>query len=470
MRRRLTAARGDEGSALVITLMVMVLVMALSTTVAMLTIGNLQSSWRAQQAGSALNAADAGVSQALNYLRRSGVRRLSCSPTCPTNAWGNQNAPTTIDLPGGRGQRYAVWIEPVRPFPGNNPGTYRIHSKGLAPGTATRSISVDVSVSSIDIPLGVFSRTISGGGSAAVTRESVFSTGCVYDRAKIHMVSSDIDAAYGIPVGVHSTQFITESNGSGQFCPNTDRKLIHRTSGGAGRPCNTTYPNDQDLLGGDLVGTPCASVQTTYPSYYGPRNLTGDAANDVVGSWIRDEATMSKLFNLRQPAFTESQLAQLKMAAQSQGNYWTSTQQWAAQGWAIPDEDDAVMYFDLSAADLGGTVDLNKITNFARAAALSATDPSCAARSLVIVIDGGNAKLNSSQSLAASLILTSTAPNGQVYKANGTADFIGTIYADNVNLVGDLNISLDQCFLANQSPALLDFSTSNYVEEDRGLG
>ena len=85
----------------------------------------------------------------------------------------------------------------------------------------------------------------------------------------------------------------------------------------------------------------------------------------------------------------------------------------------------------------------------------------------MIVIVGGNAKLNSNQQLFASLFLTSAAPYGQVLKDNGNSRFIGTIYADNVNLVGNSDISIDGCFLANVSPTLLDLSLKNYVEEDR---
>ena len=52
-------------------------------------------------------------------------------------------------------------------------------------------------------------------------------------------------------------------------------------------------------------------------------------------------------------------------------------------------------------------------------------------------------------------------------KSNGTSSFIGTIYADNVNLVGTTNISLDECFLANLSPGLLNFELGSYEELDR---
>lgn len=451
----------DRGSAMVITLMVLALVTALSTTVTVVTIDNLQGSRRAQAAGAALGAADAGVAQAMSYLRNNGVRDLKCeADDAPTStacqaAWGSGN-PTTVTLPGMSGQVYEAWIEAVRPFPTNDPGLYRIHSLGTAAGPASREVVTEVSVTNSDVPQGIFARTISGGGSASVTRESVFSTGCVYDRSKIAMVKGQLDVAHGIPIGVHSSQIITESNGSGQYCPTT-KKPIHS----AAKPCNTDYPYDHDILGGAL-GTSCEGAATAYPKYYGSRDLDGDGSIDVKGSYIRDEAALMELFNLKKPALSQSQMDQLKALASVQGNYWTSD-----TGWTSPDEANAVMYFDLGATDPGGTVDLNDIVGFGRAPNLSATSPSCTTRSLVIVIDGGNAKLNSNQKLVASLFLTSGAPHGQVIKANGTSNYIGTVYADSVNLIGNTDLSLDECFMDNQSPALMDFTLGNYRELDR---
>jgi hypothetical protein len=36
-----------------------------------------------------------------------------------------------------------------------------------------------------------------------------------------------------------------------------------------------------------------------------------------------------------------------------------------------------------------------------------------------------------------------------------------------VDLTGNTNVSLDECFVNNLSPALLDLTTYNYVEHDR---
>jgi hypothetical protein len=455
----------DGGSALVITLMVLALVTALATTLAAVTIGNLRASVSAQRAGSAVNAADAGIAQAMAYLRSNGVRALACSPTCPANPWGNRASPASVTVAGTAGQAYRAWIEPLAPFPANDPGRYLIHSTGTASGAASREVSAEVAVTKTRVPQGIFARSINGGGDASVARESIFSTGCVYNRSKIQM--SGMDLAYGIPVAVHSSQIITDSNGTGQNCPTTS-KPIHRAKPQYqnAQPCNTDYPYDQDRLGGSLSSTGCALTQSSYPKYYGQQDLSGDGSVDVHGSLLKDDETLFALYGIRTPALTPAQLDQLRITAQSQGNYWTRS---ASNTWTSPDEPNAVMFFDLAQTDPGGTVDLNDVTGFSRSgsANLSAGDAACPAKSLVIVVESGNVKLNSNQQLFASVFVGPGAPYGQVFKANGTSDFIGTLYADTVNLTGTANVSIDECFLANASPALLDFTISSYREIDR---
>jgi hypothetical protein len=314
----------------------------------------------------------------------------------------------------------------------------------------------DVAVSASGFPLGVFANTISGGGNASVARESIFSTGCVFNRKLIDM--SGIDAAYGIPVGVHSSEIITESNGSGQYCPDTN-KPIHEP----GSPCNVEFPNDQDRLGASLAGTDarCESVQTTYPDYYGKQDLDGDGTTDVHGSLVRDRPSLFALFGINSPPLSAAQVDEMRSLAQAQGNYWT-----APTGWSDPDEANAVMFFDL-APGTNATVNLNDVDGFGRPANLGVGDAACTTKSLTIIVVGGNARLNSNQQLAASLFLLSVAPDGQITKANGTANFIGTIYADNVDMSGSLDVSLDPCFMSNLSPSLLDFELGAYRELDR---
>jgi hypothetical protein len=450
------ARRRDEGSAMIVTLLVLAVLTALATTVATVTINNLGSSLKSQQAGAALNAADAGVAQAMNNVVPGSLR---CSPTCADNPWGNKDAPAAATIPGTAGQAYRVWIEAVAPFPANDPGLYRIHSTGTANGSARRLVDVDVQVTRSTVPLGIFARTINGGGNVTVDNQSVFSTGCVYSRSKLQL--SGIDAAYGIPAAVHTSQIITDSQGTGQYCATTS-KPIHT----AGQPCNTTYKSDQDKFGDSLSGTLCASTQTTYPDYYRAQDVDGDGSTDVNGSLLRTDTALFKLFNFVQPAMSQSQLQHLRSLAKSQGNYWTTSD---SKVWTSPDERNAVMYFDLNNADPKDQrlVDLNDIVGFGREPGLSANDPACPDRSLIIIIEGGNARLNSNQKLTASVFLTAGYPYGQILKANGTSNFIGTLYSDTMDLTGTADLAMDECFLGNPTPGHYALTQTSYRELDR---
>ena len=193
------------------------------------------------------------------------------------------------------------------------------------------------------------------------------------------------------------------------------------------------------------------------------KDLDGDGTTDVHGSLVRDKPSSVQLFGFNSPP---SSIAQVDAAEgrsrRSQGNYWT-----LPTGWIEPRREQRGLVLRPRTRRRIATVNLNDISGFGRAANLAVGDAGCTSKSLTIIIKGGNARLNSNQQLAASLFLLSVAPDGQVTKANGTADFIGTIYADNVDMSGSLDVSLDACFMSNLSPSLLDFQLGTYVEDDR---
>lgn len=436
----------DSGAALLTVIAAIVLISALTATLAMVTTSNLVSARLTQQAGAALNASDAGIAQAVTYLRTTGAKRINrCSPACATEPWGNSTNPAVVTVPGAAGQSYRVWIEVLAPYPDYVPGRYRIHATGTAGGPAGRTVTSDVEITPYQFPMGIMANSVNGGGTADVHRESVFSTGCVYKRSKIDF--DGIDAYYNIPAAVHTSQIITDSQGSGQFCPSTKQPIHDTRQSGGAKNCNPLYPFDQDRNGGPLNGTTCYQAHSsTYP-------LT---------SLIASDAELFSLYKMKQPVFSQSQLDQLKSIAVSQNNYYTT-----ATGWTSPTTADAVMYFDLTATDPGGLVDLNDLTGWSRSVPLAADDPACPARSLAIIIEGGNMRLNSNSVLFASVFLTSGDPYGQVFKANGTATYIGTLYSNGLDLTGTADFWLDKCFVSNVSPALTDVVTYNYREIDR---
>jgi hypothetical protein len=468
--------RTDEGSALIITLMVLAVVMALSATVAAVTIDNLGSSVKAQQAGSALNAADAGVAQAMTHLRTSGLGGLNKCPTgaaagnCTDDPWGNKNAPRTATIPGIAGQTYQVWIEPIAKYPGSRPGVYRIHSTGMANGSAARAVDVDIQITKATVPLGVVASKISGGGTFTVARESLFSTGCVYNRSHLKTVPGEIDAVYGIPTGVHSSQIISDANGTSELCAGVS-KPIHTQA----EPCGpidkgvVLYPGDQDILGGSLLGQPCESTQTNFKAFYSPLDIDGDGSNDVNGSYVKNQPALQALYGFKKPPLNQFELESLRATAVAQGNLFTKANQLTPA--RNPTQAQAVMYFDLKNTDPGGTVTVSDITGYGRplSPALSADDPACTDRSLIIIIDGGNARMNSNSNggaLVASIFLVSPDPNGRLF-ANGGSSLLGTVYAETLDGSGTANFAMDECFVSNLSTGLLSLTQTSYRELDR---
>lgn len=448
----------DRGAALVLTLFAMTLVMVLGTTLLGSTIGDLRAARSSRDAAGALDAADAGLAQAVAYLRTSGVGQLGCAPGC-ASGYGSSAQPTTVTTRAG--SRYRVWVEPISPLPTYNPGTYRVHSTGTS-GTGVRSIVADVVVGTqpIGLPLGIFARSVTGGGTATVTRESLYTTGCVYSRSKIVMAGTDV--ALGIPAAVHSAQYVSDSHGSNADC-GVSTKAIHRAG-----PCASGYGYDHDVQGGSLSGTSCGGAATAYPQYYGSRDLDGNGTIDVNGSYIRDAAALRRLFGIPTTPFTDAQLDTLRAVAQAQGTYFLSSAYDHSPDPAVTPH--AVMFFDLAAGGHAGElVDLKSVSGWSRAAGLSASSASCPDRSLLIVVDGGDVRLNGNQQMAANIVLTSAAPYGHVFKANGTAALIGTIYADSVDLTGTVDVSLDECFVKHLSPSLVDttISVTRYREVDR---
>ena len=56
---------------------------------------------------------------------------------------------------------------------------------------------------------------------------------------------------------------------------------------------------------------------------------------------------------------------------------------------------------------------------------------------------------------------------GDVHKVSGTSQFIGTLYANDIDLTGTADLHMDECFKTNLSPSLFDVETRNYREVDR---
>lgn len=446
----------DRGAALVLTLFATTLAMVVGTTILSVTVGNLRSARLSQDAAAALDAADAGLAQASSHLRTYGIAGITCSPTCP-QGYGSQAAPAGVALPGGA--RYEVWVEPEAPLPANNPGRYVVHSTGYA-GDGVRRIEAEVSIGTrpLGLPLALFARSFDGGGTGAVFQESILTTGCVWSRRHITVTGTDV--AYDIPAAVHSSQYISESNGGNANC-GPSNGAIHKTGS-----CNTDYAHDQSVQGGPYQSGHCMDVTNPYPTYYAARDLNNDGSIDVEGSKIKDETSLRKLFSIPEKAFTDAQLDQLRAVAKSQDNYWTTPTYTTPTPTAHPH---AVLFFDLTAGgNTGQRVDLN-MSGWSRPFNAPVGSDACKDQSLLVVVVGGDASINAGTKLVANIVLTSPAPFGRMNKLNGGAELIGTVYADSMDLTGTGDVKLDECFVHNLSPSLVDttLTVTDYREVDR---
>lgn len=451
------ARTGDQGSAMMLVIFVMVLISGLAAVSTRLAVSDTRGSGQAGLAGRALNAAEAGVAQATNYIRASGVRNIRCNTTtCTGNAWSTANPVSADVASGGR------WTASVTPVTGNA-DRFLVRSTGSAGGPAERTVETEVTVSPFGLPMAVFGRTINIGGTPDLQQISMFSTGCVYKR-NLLTVAAGPDAAYNAPAAVHSSQIITTSQGNGQFCPNA-AKPIHRTNTGGPLFCNTAYPYDQDRLGGSLLAFPACYDGVRDKPAYSATDLDGDMTQpapgyDIDGSYIRDEKSMFKAFGIKLPALTDAQIEQLKETAKAQGSFYTST-----SGWTVPTQAHSVLFFELGSND---TVDLGALgSSMWSRLRLDVADPLCTDKSLLVVITGGNAKMVGNMNLAAAVYISGSSPGGQLTKGAGTANHVGMLYADTIDLTGDFNVSLDTCYLANAHPALFDVTPGTYREIDR---
>lgn len=461
--RRVTRS-ADRGSAIILTMVCLAVLTGLGAAVFALSADNLGNARRDRQASSALANGEAGVAQAVAYIKNRGVGKLACAPNCgAANPWGEQPAsvdgdafPSTEVTLSTR-EVYSVWIETIQPLTPTAAGLYRVHSVGNSgTGPGARTVEVDVQVSPFDFPLAVFADSVQAGGTGAITTESLFSTGCIFKRSKINF--SGVDPVYGIPAAAHSSQYITDSQANGSSCAATDNSNIHAPSGSTAKPCNPTYPYDQDRQGGALTGTTCLGAGGAYPQT----------------SKIVDSTDLSTKYGFNLSGLSPGQIDQLRTAAQEQNFYFTTTSAIPA---VLQDNTTSLQYpnpvvfyeFASSVASNSRTVDLKDFssTTYARTTPLASTDAACHGRNVIVVVINGDVKLNSNQTLVGSVFAMGPSPYGNVSKANGTSRLIGTLYARSIDLTGTADINLDDCFLQNLPGQLLDARATNFREVDR---
>lgn len=480
----------DRGIGVLTVLFVMAVVSALTVTAAVVTIDNLDNSRRDRQALAALATSEAGVTHAIARLRTGSLGALTCiepapgqlpGPTCqgPTQSWSSATNPMQVRLDGTTGSCIAqsdcfkVWIGTVQFYeagcsgrsatpPRPCTGIYRVHSTGVSGnGPGARRVAVDVEVQPYPFPIGIFAENFSGNGNVGIHRQSLFTNGCVVNRQRDDKSGSGfqfewdsansrpkLDIIYDQPSAAHSTSDISTSNTS---C----------TGGGGGgpihspaAPCNPVFAWDQsgthvsgsnDIASGDLCyGKYARSNGTTYPTSskftsedlqrygYVPRGLT-DAQYDALRSQAQSQGT----YNL------------------ADGNVNGALATALAAGVTSP-----VLYWDSRSVALNST---SFPSDFLRTLNTSA---SCISNSVTIVVAGPGNNLsyqggNTSPYLVASMFV----PDGTL-TGNGGRNTIGTVYAKVLDLGGNADFYMDECFANNPPGGTLDVEVLSFREDD----
>lgn len=445
--------RDDRGVAMITAIMVLTVLGAISATVAVIGVSNIKNSDRDRQAGAALGASDAGVAQAIEYVRNNGVNGLTCpeitSASCSTNpaGWTNPTNPKLVPLGSGGACTATncakVWIGNVRAYapPTVTTGTYRIHSEGIyGGGPAARNVVVDIEVTPDRFPIGVFGEQVSGNGGTAVYSESLFTRACV---SPLETGSGNgtrfigTDPYWGIPSAAHSTTHLSTSNNCGA------NGYVHKPAQLC--PTNSVLQDDQSGDGGAVSSGPC------YQRYRRPD-----------GSWYNTTAfTLNDLqqYGYRPRGLSDAQLSALRVRAQSQGLYNVSSGSIAAKivaanaaGISQP-----VVYYD-SVPNVALSYSDFPAGYFGRAPG----EP-CNNSIVTLVVEHGNLTFQGGNAtwFDAAIFVPDGAFNG-----NGGYNILGTLFADNLGLGGNQTFELDDCFVKSLPGPILAIHATAFREDD----
>lgn len=478
----------DAGIGVVTVIFVMAVVSALSITAATLTINNLSNTSRDRQALAALATSEAGVSQAIAYLRTGSLGSLTClepppgqapGPTCQgtTESWTSALNPKQIRLDGTLGgctnqlDCFKVWIGTVKPYSPSCPeqratppkqctGVYRIHTTGYSGnGPSARRLAVDVQAAPYPFPIGVFTEAFSGNGAVGIHRMSVFSNGCIKNRQADSAGGSGfsfqwdsannrpvLDVVHDQPASAHTTDITSTSNtvcgdGSGG-------ERIHKP----GLPaCNLTFRFDQTGLGAALspgdgcYGAYVRSDGSVYPT------TSGFTAEDLARHGYRPRG------------LTDAQYDALRTQAQSQGTYNLASGSVSSALTSLANAGvmSPVLYWDNASVRLN----LSTIPD-AYKRAVDNNSTSCGAKSVTIVVSGpGNNLTYSNGNTSPFVVASMFVPDGTL-TGNSGSNIIGTVFAKTIDLGGNPDFYMDTCFAANPPGGTLNVEVLDWREDD----
>lgn len=461
-----TATRRDDdrGAAMVVVLLVMVVLSALGFTMTNVAVANLNNAGRDRVGGKAFGAAEAGVAQAIAYLRRNGVNELS------TVDWGTTGHVVTA----ATGVEYTVTITAVTPLDignGVREGVYLIRSKGTAgAGPGTQVVEETVSVRPFDFPLGIFTeQNLTASGQVPIFTESVLSRGCINDRDKLSFTGYDAayKDAHGNPMkaAAHAAGYITERN-SCSANPESDSRRIHPSA--TPKFCAPLYPYDQDILGGRLddsgTNQTCNNLSDQYYDFINPNDPS-------LGTEKTSKFTVEKLekvYGYKTRGLSDAQYAALRNKAAGDRTYWTTTGNTLQAGSLLlpcavapcanggPQIKYPVLYFKVPA---GTTVKFQN-SDLPGYTYPTSDNPCPALPSVIIIVEGGNLEFAGNAGITGSVFV----PDGNFNFQAG--EIVGTVFAKTLQLTGNSIMRQTQCSLKNMSGGLLTVDSQRFHQDD----
>lgn len=458
-RSRVSRCDGDRGAAVLTVLLLLVALTAVTTTAAVVAKNDVVGAGRDRQSLGALASADAGVAQALEYIRTKGVGELTCMVGSAPSAcsakpiWANPVTPATFQVGGGTtcsalATCYRVWIETLVAYnpPAVKTGKYRIHSTGITGGgPGTKRIVVDTDVTPSSYPIGVYGDELIGNGNNRVVSEMLFTQACVSPRETgggngIRFTGTD--PYWGEPASANSTTNVSTGNN----CDSSG--FLHKNS--ADCPNNVAMNFDRSSLGGPLpVGSPCRFT------YTGPDGVTKERTSTLFNLQILQDE-----YGFTAGGLTDDQYEALRQRSQGQNLYNAPVAQLSTRLDAAVTSgiNNPVVYYDnLSDVPL-------KDTDFPAAHFGRAPGSACVAKSVVVVVRNGNLLYQGGNATTRSLALF--VPEGD-YRGNGGYAIIGTLFARELNLGGTEEFHLDDCFIDNLPGPLLELEVTSFREDDR---
>ena len=443
--------RDDAGIALITVMLVGAVLAGLGILVVTTTITDMRSANSDRTSLRTLDVAEAGVADAISYIRTKGVKQICSTCTTPYNV----NNKMLLTYPRGTAK---VWIEAVAPYqpPQTRVGRYSITSIGTTTGSAAvgvgqttgkRTVQEIVDVRPLSFPLGVYTASqINLGGTINIEQESIFSGSCVDSRYKLQYGpgpnGSTLDPYYNIPAGVHSTSYITDKNTTcNPGGPSAaDSQAIHQPANGG--VCNTTYKADQDALGGPFPGTSCATADAGYGDY------------DTNGSSF-NQSTFVNTYGFLPRGLSDDDYANLKAKAIANGTYFPAG---TAVVWPTASTDPSSPNYNpvVYIQNQDGKIQNNDLAGYAWQ-----SDPSCTQNhpTIVIIVDHGN--LNLSGNLAGFLFV----PDGAI-QFTGGPHVVGTMFSKSLTWSGGSDISLNDCFATNTNGGILNVQKYSWREVD----